>query len=181
MLPISRDSSKVQNILKLQSKPFLAIGDGDQCSPSFRHPTLLNANIYPVVPNVKPATTKTVNGVNFARDKYGREKDENQARISDNILPRVPSEAKLTPKHNVGMGRTISSPVNLLTPEKSVGKYEDAEEEKAFFPDEKSGSGPCSGRSPDSRPSSPDNAEIPAEHYYIETILARQARKMLEG
>ena len=43
-----------------------------------------------------------------------------------------------------------------------------------------SGSGPNSGRSPDSRPSSPDSQEIPAEHYYIETILTRHARKMLE-
>merc|ERR1712025_402906 len=45
---------------------------------------------------------------------------------------------------------------------------------------EGSGSGPNSGRSPDSRPSSPDSQEIPAEHYYIETILTRHARKMLE-
>ena len=45
---------------------------------------------------------------------------------------------------------------------------------------EGSGSGPHSGRSPDSRPSSPDSQEIPAEHYYIDTILTRHARKMLE-
>ena len=43
-----------------------AIGDGDQCSP--RHPTLLNANIYPVVaPTVKQPISK-----GGPRDKYGQ-------------------------------------------------------------------------------------------------------------
>ena len=90
-----------------------AIGDGDQCSP--RHPTLLNANIYPVVaPTVKqPISGKPVNS-SYSRDKYGQVTDDkNCQRVSANILPRVPSETKIS--HSGGShglnNRTVSSPV----------------------------------------------------------------------
>ena len=70
---------------------------------------------------------------------------------------------------------------------KILGKFGLNHQAREYIPDctsnvcsKGSGSGPNSGRSPDSRPSSPDSQEIPAEHYYIETILTRHARKMLE-
>ena len=83
-----------------------AIGDGDQCTP--RHPTLMNANIYPVVaPTVKPTVNKSIN---YSGHTYGRETSiENKNRISDTFLPRVPSDGKLQPNNSFdSKNRTIS-------------------------------------------------------------------------
>lgn len=83
-----------------------AIGDGDQCTP--RHPTLMNANIYPVVaPTVKPTVNKSIN---YSGHTYGREASiENKNRISDTFLPRVPSDGKLQPNNSFdSKNRTIS-------------------------------------------------------------------------
>ena len=70
-----------------------AIGDGDQCTP--RHPTLMNANIYPVVaPTVKPTVNKTISP--YSGHKYGHQNsvdEKNSKRISENFLPRVPSDS----------------------------------------------------------------------------------------
>ena len=86
-----------------------AIGDGDQCTP--RHPTLMNANIYPVVaPTVKPTVNKTISP--YSGHKYGREnslEEKNSKRISENFLPRVPSDGKLQQPGSFEMkNRTIS-------------------------------------------------------------------------
>ena len=71
------------------SEPIKAIGDGDQCSP--RHPTLLNANIYPVVAPTIKQPNKPVSP-SYSRDKYGQMTDDKSSkRLAANILPRVPS------------------------------------------------------------------------------------------
>ena len=141
----------------------------------------MNANIYPVVaPTVKPTVNKTISP--YSGHKYGHQnsvEEKNSKRISENFLPRVPSDGKMPavqPNTSFELkNRTISAADEL-------NEQEHTEHSAPTTPNrnEGSGSGPNSGKSPDSRPASPETPEIPAEHYYIDTILMRHARKMLE-